>query len=182
MNYKKALFPFFILFAGITVMYFSRVPDNFSDQQQVRAPRVGFRAPSFAGKLLGGGALTDADTTNTPIVLNIWASWCPPCRAEMPTLEKMSQKYSLAGVRFIGINSTIQDTPAKAQDFLEKNGITFSQVMDTDGSITQAYGVSSLPSTYFIAPNGKITQVVIGGPISEASLITNIERMLQEAP
>ena len=172
---------FLVLVFGAIIIFFSRMPAE-AQTLAVSAPQVGFIAPGFAGNLANGGTFTQQQVSNTPVVLNIWASWCPPCRAEMPALQKMSERYALAGVRFIGVNSTVQDDPAAALAFLADNNITFDNVMDLDGSITRAYAVNSLPSTFFIAPNGKISAVVIGGPISEASLISNIERMLQEQP
>ena len=170
-----------VVLAGSVVIAFSRLPAEMHTRA-VSAPQVGFVAPGFAGNLANGGTLTQQQLTNTPVVLNFWASWCPPCRAEMPALQKMSDRYAPAGVRFISVNSTVQDDPSAALAFLAQNNITFDTVMDQDGSITRAYLVNSLPSTFYIAPNGKVSAVVIGGPISEASLIGNIERMLQEQP
>ena len=180
--YMRKYLPVIVFLLGLGWMTYSRVPAGFGESQVIRSPQVGFLAPAYTGVLVDGGELTAADIAGTPVVLNIWASWCPPCRAEMPTLQKMSLRYENAGVRFIGVNSTVQDSTENARAFLAENHITFSQVMDVDGSITHAYGIDALPATYFIAPNGKITAIVLGGPISEASLVANIAAMLQEAP
>lgn len=178
----KNTFILLLLFVfGVAYMSLSRVSDGYAQEQAIRAPREGFLAPNYTGTLATGQSLLAEDLSGTPVVLNFWASWCPPCRAEMPTLQKMSEHYSLAGVRFITVNSTVQDTPQNAQAFLSENQITIDTVMDPDGSITRAFEITSLPTTFFISPNGKVYRVIVGGPVSEASLRTNIEQMLEEA-
>jgi cytochrome c biogenesis protein CcmG/thiol:disulfide interchange protein DsbE len=178
---KYSLLLFFALL-GLVWIVLSRVPDNFATDQAIRSPRVGFFAPTFSRVSLENETLSDETFAGKAIVLNFWASWCPPCRAEMPTLQKMSAKYNGQGVLILGVNSTSQDSLEKAQEFITTNGITFANIQDENGDIARAYQINSLPTTFFIAPNGKIVEMIIGGPISEASLIGNIEKLLEAQP
>lgn len=176
---KKYLFLILVAVFGLVWIYFSRVPENFSADQAIRSPRVGFLAPNYLGKTLDGGSITKETLAGKAVVLNFWASWCPPCRAEMPTLEKMAEKYKDQGVVILGVNSTSQDSLSNANEFIQENGITFPTILDEDGTILRAYQINSLPTTFFITPNGIIVESIIGGPISEASMIGNIEKLLE---
>lgn len=133
-------------------------------------------APSFELPLLQPGRLPDRLTTlspalddghlalgelkGRPIVLNIWASWCDPCREEAPTLERGWQRLGPRGVLFLGLD--IQDVPADAREFLREYGITYPSVREPSNSIARAYGSTGLPETYFISGRGRIVSHVLG--------------------
>lgn len=114
--------------------------------------RVGKPAPDFSMTLLSGGEFRLEDHAGSPLVINFWASWCPPCRDESPGFERVSQKYRDSGVQFVGVN--IQDTQKEAARYVEEFGLTFPNGRDPDGKITIEYGVIGLPVTFFIGANG----------------------------
>jgi cytochrome c biogenesis protein CcmG/thiol:disulfide interchange protein DsbE len=91
--------------------------------------------------------------SGAPLVVNFWASWCPPCIAEMPDLEAVHQ---LAGdqVRFLGINT--QDTAQRAAELVEETGVTYDLVRDPDGEVSRAFEVFGMPSTFYVAADGTI--------------------------
>lgn len=92
---------------------------------------------------------------NQPLVVNFFASWCPPCVAEMPDFEAVSQ--DLEGVEFFGL--AVTDRPEDASRIVEQTGITYPWSRDKLGDIAAGFGVTTMPSTLFIAPDGKITHI-----------------------
>ena len=116
--------------------------------------RVGKPAPAFSMSLLGGGEFHSEDYAGRPLVINFWASWCPPCRDESPGFERVWRKYRGAGVQFVGVD--IQDTEEEAKAYVEEFGLTFPNGRDPDGKITVEYGVIGLPVTFFIGANGMV--------------------------
>jgi thiol-disulfide isomerase/thioredoxin len=115
-------------------------------------------------------------------MINLWASWCPPCRAEMPAIEKVYQAYKDRGLVVLAVNTTFQDNEADAAAFVREFGLTFLIPLDRDGSVSKRYQLRGLPSTFFVDRNGIIRSVVIGGPMSEALIQSNVEGLLKETP
>jgi len=146
----------------------------------IPAPQAGFLAPDFTLNTLDGETVTLSDLRGQVILLNIWASWCPPCRAEMPAMQRVWEEYQARGVVVLAVNSTVQDTPADAQAFVTENGLTFPIPLDTSGEVTRLYRVSSLPTSFFIGADGVIREVVIGGPMAEALLRSRVEQLIKE--
>ena len=116
--------------------------------------RVGKPAPTFSMTLLNGGEFHLEDHAGRPLVINFWASWCPPCRDESPGFERVWRKYRDSGVQFVGVD--IQDTREEAARYVEEFGLTFPNGRDPDGKITVEYGVIGLPVTFFIGANGLV--------------------------
>ncbi|HNO95702.1 MAG TPA: TlpA disulfide reductase family protein [Anaerolineales bacterium] len=143
------------------------------------APQAGFPAPDFTLKTAEGEAYTLSDLKGHAILINVWATWCPPCKAEMPAIEKVYNEYKEQGFVVLAINSTFQDDPLQIKPFTEEYGLSFPILLDETSDISRDYQVRSLPSSYFINRQGIITEVVIGGPMSEALLRTRIEEALK---
>jgi peroxiredoxin len=171
------LFYGFVLLTGLAWIWASAAPQG-ATTEGIPAPQAGFLAPDFTLTTLDGETVTLSDLRGQVVLLNIWASWCPPCRAEMPAMERTWQDYRERGVVVLAVNSTIQDTPADAQAFVTENGLTFPIPLDTDGAVTRLYRVSSLPTSFFIGADGVIREVVIGGPMAEALLRSRVEQLL----
>ena len=137
---------------------------------------LGAPAPGFTYALFDGTKVTLSGLRGKPVVLNFWASWCPPCREEAPTLEKGWEAYKGKGVQFLGVD--IQDTEKDAQAFMKQFGITYPNGQDTTNGISANYGITGIPETFFINKDGKIVNHWIG-PIEEKQLSSTIESMLQ---
>jgi thiol-disulfide isomerase/thioredoxin len=101
------------------------------------------------------------------IVLNFWASWCRPCREEMPALQSAWLHYRDQGVVFLGVN--VWDEEGDALEFLREVGVTYPNGADSDSSVANLFRVQGLPTTLFIAPNGARSQTVYG-PLTSRSL------------
>ena len=131
-------------------------------------------APDFTVYDAGGNTVKLSDYRGKPVVLNFWASWCGPCKAEMPHLQSMYNQYG-GSVIFLMINLTdgSRETKQSAQSFISTNGYTFPIYFDTQRSASTAYGISSIPSTFFISKAGDIQSRQIG-QISASALESGI--------
>jgi cytochrome c biogenesis protein CcmG, thiol:disulfide interchange protein DsbE len=143
------------------------------------APQKGFTAPNFTLKTATGETYTLSELKGQAVLVNIWATWCPPCKAEMPAIENMYNEYKDQGFIVLAVNSTYQDNPLDIVPFIDEYTLTFPILLDETGDVSRNYQVRSLPSSYFINRLGIITEVVIGGPMSEALLRTRIEEALK---
>lgn len=125
------------------------------DSRYIYSPLVAKQAPSFTLMLFDGGTLNSKDLVGKAVLLNFWASWCVPCRAEARALEETWQKYRDRGVVFLGVN--IQDKEEDARAFVKEFGITYLNGRDSSGKIAIDYGVWGIPETFFLDPEGRIT-------------------------
>jgi thiol-disulfide isomerase/thioredoxin len=119
-----------------------------------------------------GGPSLDLATLTGPAVVNLWATWCGPCRRELPAFQEVSA--SRPDVRFIGID--IGEDAAKAQAYLDELGVTFDQFVDEDGGLTDAIGAASLPVTMVIAADGSVATEHLG-PMSVDELHDAIDAL-----
>ena len=108
-----------------------------------------------------------------PVAVNIWASWCGPCRAEMPLLQRAAETYG-GKVTIIGVDS--RDSPREAREFLKDVGVDYPNVFDATGDIRKALGLRGFPTTYFFDDSGRLVATVVGG-ISEARLAAQLEEL-----
>jgi thiol-disulfide isomerase/thioredoxin len=104
--------------------------------------------------MLDGSAVRLADYQGQTVVLNFWASWCPPCRAEMPTLDAYYQAHRDEGLVLLAINSG--ETAETARSFIAQTGFTFPVGLDTDYDLSNQFGVDGLPVTIVLNPDGQI--------------------------
>ncbi|MFF9136729.1 TlpA family protein disulfide reductase [Streptomyces albogriseolus] len=121
-------------------------------------------APMLSGETITGDRLNLADLRGRVIVLNVWGSWCAPCRAEAPDLKKVSEETRDLGVRFVGIDTRDNDAAAKA--FERNYGITYPSFRDPDGKLLLGFNgripLSAVPSTVIIDRDGRIAARIIG--------------------
>ena len=114
--------------------------------------RIGKPAPQFAMQLLDGGEFQLSDHEGDALIINFWASWCPPCRQESPAFERQWRRYRDTGIQFVGVD--IQDDVSDAEAYVREFGLTFPNGLDPDGKITIDYGVIGLPVTFFVGSSG----------------------------
>ena len=141
--------------------------------------RVGKPAPEISMPLLGGGKFELSAHLGSPIVINFWASWCPPCRQESPLLERTWRAYADRGVLFVGVD--IQDDPEDALAYVDEFDLTFPNGMDRDGKITVDYGVIGLPVTFFIGAKGIVEGRFVGA-LREDRLVGWVEALIVGMP
>jgi peroxiredoxin len=148
-------------------------------QGRIPAPRPGFLAPDFTLQTLAGETVRLGDLEGQPVILNLWASWCPPCRSEMPAIQAVYEDYQAEGLQVLALNTTYQDSLRDVQGFVDQLGLTFPILIDPDGAASRPYELNSLPSTYFIRADGMIMDVVVGGPMPEALLRAKALELLE---
>jgi peroxiredoxin len=144
------------------------------------SPREGFFAPDFTLDTLQGEQVKLSGLRGKVIVVNFWTTWCPPCRAETPALERSYEAYKDSDVVILGVNLTDQDSLKEVESFVHEFGLTYPILLDRDGAVGLLYQLSGLPTTLFINREGIIRTVVIGGPMSETSIRSKIEALLKE--
>ncbi len=167
-----------ILALGFTWTFLSA--DKTRDSTaQTPAPQKGFHAPDFELETLTGETIKLSDLRGQAVLVNLWATWCPPCRAEMKSIETVYNEYKDQGFTVLAVNMTYQDDPLEIMPFAKGQGLTFPILLDTTSEMANAYQLKSLPSSYFINRDGTINEVVIGGPMAEALLRTRIEDILK---
>jgi thiol-disulfide isomerase/thioredoxin len=141
----------------------------------------GSHAKNFSLPSLNGSKRVELnDFKGKPIIINFWASWCGPCREEMPFLEKTWNEYKDKGVVFLGIN--VLDEEKNAKDFLNLFGVSYTNLRDSSGEAANAYSVAALPVTFFIDKEGKIVRMNYGaflGKTGEKNFIGYIEEVIK---
>ena len=145
------------------------------------SPQIGFAAPDFTLETLDGSSIKLSDLRGQVVLINFWASWCSPCRAEMPAIDAVYRKYQSAGFAVLAVNATNQDTEAAARLFVQQLGLTFPILFDRDGAVSRQYRLQGLPSSYFVGRDGLIRDLVIGGPMNETTIASKVEGLLAEA-
>lgn len=168
-----------ILIAGLAWIGISADRTGLTSPGEASAPQTGFLAPDFTLKTPQGESFSLSGLKGQAVLVNIWATWCPPCRAEMPAIQALYEEYRSQGLMVLGVNSTVQDAPLEITPFVEEYGLTFPILLDETGEVTRLYAVRSLPSSFFIDRQGRINMVVIGGPMSATLLRARIEEILK---
>jgi len=135
-------------------------------------------APAFKAKTLNGKAFALKDLRGRVVLLDFWATWCPPCRAETPQLDKLWQQYKDKGLIVIGIALESGGAPG-IRKFTQENKLTYWQVSDDEGSIAEKYKIRPIPTTYIIDTKGIIRVAQVGyGPGVEKEFAKEIEKLL----
>ena len=125
---------------------------------------IGEPAPNFILPTLTGEPINSTDFRGQTLVLNFWASWCPPCRAEMPELQALAEERQAAGdLVVLGVDFLAEDTVEAAASFVDEFQLTFPVVTGMpDGSVAARYGVRGLPATFFIDRDGILRKINLG--------------------
>ena len=188
---KKASKWIYIIIAALVLgtswIFLSRVPSaSTTDGSPPPSPREGFSAPGFTLEILDdsnpGREVSLTDYRGQVVIINLWATWCPPCRAEMPAIQNVYQDYKDKGLVVLAINTTFQDNEADVRAFAKEYGLDFPILFDRTGDVSMRYQLRGLPSTFFIDRKGVIQLVIVGGPMDETLIRSRVENILKERP
>jgi peroxiredoxin len=179
----KSPFGWTILLVGLALLgvgwiaYSQEPVASFNVSEELsEAPIAGYLAPAFTLTTTQGEELSLSDFHGQPVVLNFWASWCPPCRAEIPHFQESSVKFNGQAV-ILGVDQG-EPLPIVA-DFGAALGVTYPLLVDQTNAVNQSYNVRALPTTIFIDANG-IVREVFTGIVNGAVLNDRIGKLLAE--
>ncbi len=176
---------FAVFILGAYVLY-----NNLSEQMELEglaipstvdaeATEANNAAPDFTVYDIDGNAYKLSDFQGKPVILNFWASWCGPCKSEMPDFEDFYKEYG-DQIHFLMVNLTdgSQETVETASAFISGQGYTFPVYYDTDMDAAMTYGIYAVPQTYFIDAEGNVVTYAQGA-LSASSLQQGVDLLLQ---
>jgi len=151
-----------------------------TNRSQIHPLGVGDRAPDFAAvRLPGGTPASLADYHGQVILLNVWATWCVPCRVEMPSMERLWQKFQGTGFRVVAVSIDQEDSTV-VNAFVKELGLTFDILHDQPGTIQKIYQTTGVPESFVIDREGVIVKKVIGASAWDAEVNQMLIRRLME--
>ena len=144
----------------------------------LHAQTPGDTAPAFTLKTLAGSPVSLADYKGHPVVINFWATWCPPCRDEMPMLVAAYQANQQAGLVVLAVDLTDQEKSKKdVRNFVAEFQMSFPVLLDERGKVSRRYRLRGVPTTVFVGRDG-VVRAVNPGPITAAALQQHIAEIL----
>ena len=126
----------------------------------VEAPQIGKLAPSFQLDDIDGKSVSLSDFRGKPVLINFWATWCYPCRSEMPYIQQIYDEWSGQGLVVLAIN--IGESSSQVERFIQSYNLSFPVLLDVAGNVAEQYNIRYIPRTYFIDGSGTIRDVKMG--------------------
>lgn len=155
-----------VILFGVVGLTLPGLGGFLGEDENTPAPAVGHLAPDFTLESLGGESLHLSDLRGQPVILNFWATWCGPCRQEMPLFQKTYRQHR-PDLNVLAVNLGEERGPVKA--FVDEYGLTFQVLLDPEETLTDLYQVRGYPTTFFLDGEGRI-QVVHIGSLDETQL------------
>ena len=138
--------------------------------------RVGEPAPDFRLENLDGQSISLSDFRGKPILLNFWATWCPPCVAEMPYLQQVYEEWSGKGLVVLAVN--IGENPTEVKRFLQAHDLSLPVLLDTEENTAEKYNITGIPASFFIDSDGIIQQKIIGAFPNKGAIETHLIKIV----
>ena len=170
MNSRKSRFEFFFVFASVlsVALWLKRLSSRTSSTfvgfalaafatAAIPAVAPAAPAPDFTLRIMGGPNLRLAEQRGRVVLVNFWATWCGPCRQEMPHLNRLYEKYKGAGFVLLGVN--VDDDARNAADLAGKLNLKFPVLLDTDKKVSRLYDMNTMPSTVVIDREGRVRYI-----------------------
>lgn len=167
-----------IIALGAVWTWVNRLPE-IAATPTLAQPHTGFAAPNFTLTSTTGEPFTLADLRGKVVLINFWATWCPPCRAEMPAIDAAYRASKDAGFIVLAVDQ--MESADIVNAFRAKYNLSFPLLLDSDGSINRQYLVSALPTSFFVDRKGVIRDMMIGGSMSREFIEGKIKMLLEEA-
>ena len=140
-------------------------------------PQVGLRAPDFTLQAMDGKTYTLSELAGRPVLINYWATWCIPCKVELPILQKLYLEYQQKGMLIISVDAIDQDSADKVQGLVDQFGMTFPVLLDQGGQFANLYQTIFFPTTILVDASGVIREINLGDA-SEAELRLSLDKIL----
>jgi cytochrome c biogenesis protein CcmG/thiol:disulfide interchange protein DsbE len=170
------------------IIYFTQGSKEDTKKNQVikkeetpqEAPKEGFLAPQFALYDLSGNLVRLGDFKGKVVLLNFWASWCAPCRREIPSLERLYQMRKDKGFKIVAVNSERAST-SQIASFADANRMSFPILLNPQGDVSSNYWVRAIPTSFLLDKKGVIKWKIVGGREWDGSnVLTTIDQLLGE--
>ncbi|MCC6146492.1 MAG: TlpA family protein disulfide reductase [Anaerolineaceae bacterium] len=164
------------LVIGVAAGFIAALSRNSPEKDIVdinESPGIGKKIPSIIMQELDGDEIDIASLIGKPLVINYWATWCPPCKLEMPLLQEFSMAH-MGEVIVVGINA--KESNATVSDFMRKNGIGLDMILDLNGNMQDAFRITGLPTTFFVDETGVLRAQHIG--ILDQKLLSQYGNMI----
>jgi len=146
---------------------------------QVQAVGISDEAPDFTLKSLKGDNLRLEEYRGQVVLINFWASWCGPCRQEMPLLDRLHHRYEDTGFTVLGVN--VEGDPKPAQEIVDKTKVTFPVLIDRDQRVSELYDLEAMPSTIVVDRDGVIRYIHLGyKPGDESKYVEVVKKLIRE--
>jgi peroxiredoxin len=140
-------------------------------------PKIGFRAPDFALQTLTGETIRLSELIGRPVVISYWATWCNPCKKELPVLDQLSSEYQSQGLTVVTVNAIEQDSRDEVQAMVTETSMNLPVLLDQGNQFASTYGALFFPTTIFVDASGVIRFIRLGDS-SEADLRSKVENLL----
>ncbi len=150
-TYKRVTSAIVLMLAALWIGYLLLAPNPGAHNPGAGIP-IGTPAPDFELQTIDGETYRLSDLKGKAVLINFWASWCPPCRAEMPTLQAAYEQYESEGLVILAVN--LNEPELAIRSFQEDYGITFPIVVDKQDRVSRMYDIVPLPTTYFVDRDG----------------------------
>jgi len=148
-----------------------------SDELSNSPVEVNYAAPELVLSDLDGAPVSLQDYAGDVALVNLWATWCPPCKEEMPALQAFYEKHQAEGFALLAINQ--EETQDVVQDFVARAGLTFPVWLDENYEAQRKFNTNSLPSSFVIDRDGRVRLMWVGG-VSEEFLEANVTKLIKE--
>lgn len=162
-------------------MYITSSTSIKDTRSGISLPTIRFAAPEFSLLDLHANKVSLSELRGKVILINFWASWCPPCQAEMPALQSVYNDMSDMDCSILAVNDNTRDDLAAINLFLQEQNLSLPVFMDLDGTVSRGYQVIALPTSFFIDRNGVIKKVTVGQKTDEY-IKGELLDLLHEAP
>ncbi|MBW7652049.1 redoxin domain-containing protein [Anoxybacillus sp. ST4] len=136
--------------------------------------QIGMKAPDFSLETIDGKTVQLSQFHGKIVIVNFWATWCPPCRAEMPDMQTFYEKYHNQ-VEIVAVNVMVRDSREKVSQFIKDYRLTFPVVLDVDGHVMKQYEIQPIPTSFIIDRQGMIREKQIG-PMSYEQMVQYVEK------
>jgi len=139
------------------------------------APFSGSLAPDFSLPDLTGTTVRLSQFRGQPVWINLWATWCPPCRAEMPEMQKLYKTYQPQGVEFLGVD--FREDQGQVKQFVGQGGFGWTFALDPNAAAARKYNVAGIPTHVFIGRDGVIKALIVAG-LPQSLMVTDLNKIL----
>ena len=180
---RRILFIFIALLFGFSSLFAADESDGLPAPIQQSLIDLGFRvfkapveAPDFELENLAGGKTKLSSYRGKVVFLNFWATWCPPCRAEMPSMQALYEELGNDHFEIVGID--LQESRRTVQDFVNEYELTFPILLDSTGAVGATYGARSIPTTFLIDRDGNAIGFLVGSRSWEGIEVESIFRTI----